>query len=288
MANEPLAVATLAIIVGAAYGSYLGFRRPGFMDRYLFSPRAVLVRKEYWRLVTSAFLHADWVHFGLNAFSLYLFGRHVEEACGTPVLLGIFFASVVGGNLLALCLHRHHAYEALGASGGACGIVFASVFLLPGGSIRLLLLPIPIPAYLYALLFIIASVYGIRSGRDNIGHDAHLGGAIVGLLVTTAIRPAIIRESPVTYALVMLLSAGAMLLVAEGQQRGGTVRGGSFRRLLTSLRQATGRPGERREREENKAVDRILEKIATEGLESLTERERQILKAASDRKRRKL
>jgi len=287
MNDEPLAVATLAILAGMAYGSYLGFRRPGFMDRFLFSPRPILARKEYWRLVTSAFLHADWMHFGLNAVTLYLFGRHVEETCGPAVLLAIFFASVVGGDLLALWLHRHHAYQALGASGGVCGILFASIFLLPGGSIRLLLLPIPIPAWLYAILFIGASAYGIRAARDDIGHDAHLGGAIVGLLVTTAIRPSIVQESPLTYALVMLLSVAALVLVVKGRPRTGAGHGWSPRRLLTSIRQAMDRADRHRERQEDQAVDRILEKIAREGMDSLTDRERQILRDASDRKRSK-
>ena len=286
MNHDPFPIATFAILAGAAYVSYLGFRQPGFMDRYLFAPRPVLVRREYWRLVTSAFLHADWMHFGLNAFTLYLFGRHLETACGTGVLVGIFFGAVVGGNLLALWLHRHHAYRALGASGGVCGVLFASIFLLPGGSIRLLLLPISIPAHLYAILFILASVYGIRSGRGRIGHDAHLGGAIVGLLVAAALRPSIVGESPLTYGLVLLLAAGALVFVLKRSP--GSIGGrGAFRRLLASVREGMDRAEQRRAQEEDEAVDRILDKIAREGMAGLTDRERQILKDASDRKRSK-
>ena len=257
------------------------------MARHLFSPEAILARKQYRRLVTSAFLHADWMHFGLNAFSLYLFGRHVELVCGVHILAAIFFASVLGGNLLALWLHRHHEYRALGASGGVCGVIFASIFLLPGGSVRLILLPIPIPAHVYAILFLLASVYGVRSARDNIGHDAHLGGAIVGLLVTTALRPSIVREAPLTYALVMAVSAAAFLMVLRNPWDIAGSGGSPLLRLRRSFRDARRRAEARVKRKQDETVDRILEKIAKEGLDSLSRSEKQILKAASDRKRTK-
>lgn len=287
MNSEPVAAGTLVIIAAAGYCSYLGLRRPGFMDRYLFSPRDVLAKKEYRRLVTSAFLHADWMHFGVNAFSLYMFGSHVERACGLPILAAIFFASVVGGNLLALWLHRHHAYRAMGASGGVCGVIFASIFLLPGGSVRLLLLPIPIPAYIYAILFLLVSVYGVRAARDNVGHDAHLGGAIVGLLVTTALRPSIVGQSPLTYALVLAISAGAFLFVLKDPWGIAGSAGSPLERVRRAFRDAKRRAEARARREQDEAVDCILEKIAKEGMESLSESERQILKGASDQRRRR-
>jgi len=211
MGGQPLAPGVLAIIVIAGFVTYLGFTLRGFMEQYLFSPYEILRKKEYYRLVTSGFLHADWFHFGFNAFTFYSFGTGIELVYGLPYLLIIFFASVIGGNLLSLWLHRNHEYQALGASGGVCGIIYASIFLLPGGSVYLFLIPIPIPAYIYAVLFLFISIYGIQAARDNIGHDAHLGGAIVGLLVTTALQPAIVKHSPVLYAVVLAISAGAFL-----------------------------------------------------------------------------
>jgi len=285
MNGEPLPIGTLLLIVAAGYGSYQGFKHPEYRERLIFSPYAILVRKEYIRLVSSAFLHADWVHFGVNAFTLYSFGGHIEEEFGFPLVALIFFSSVLGGSLLSLWLHRHHDYKALGASGGVCGVLFASIFLLPGGGVMLFMIPFPIPAYLYAVLFVLFSTYGIKAARDNIGHDAHLGGAIIGLLVTTAYRPSIVSQSPVTYVLVVGLSAAAFLYLLRSASTSA-----SFGNPLAALRRFF--IDERKEAEPpddanlDDAVDRILAKISRQGMDSLTDRERRILKSASERRRK--
>jgi membrane associated rhomboid family serine protease len=142
---------------------------------------------------------------------LYSFGSAVELFFGRDTFLAIYFAGIVGGNVLALLLHRKDDYRALGASGGVCGIIFACIFLLPGSSVQLLLIPIPIPAYIYAVGFMLYSYYGIRKQRGNIGHDAHLGGAIIGLITATILFPSIVPKNPVLYPVVMLL---AVLLLA--------------------------------------------------------------------------
>ena len=115
---------------------------------------------------------------------------------GPRTLLLIYFSSILGGSLLSLFIHRHHDYRALGASGGVCGVIFASIFLLPGSSITMFPLPIGIPAYLYAVLFLVGSCIAHRRRSDNIGHDAHLGGAIIGLLVAAALYPKLIFAAP--------------------------------------------------------------------------------------------
>ncbi|PYI89212.1 MAG: hypothetical protein DME26_01700 [Verrucomicrobia bacterium] len=120
--------------------------------------------------------------------------------------LTVYFASVIGGSLLSLYLHRNHEYYALGASGGVCGIVFASIFLFPGGDVFMMFIPVGIPSWLYAILFLLGEFVGVRTQRTNIGHDAHLGGAIIGLLTTTAYYPEIVTWSPRLYAAVMGLT----------------------------------------------------------------------------------
>jgi len=101
---------------------------------------------------------------------------------GWPALWTIFLAGILGGSLLSVFLHRNEHYRALGASGGVCGVVFAPVFLLPGGSLMLFLTPIPIPAHLDALAFPLVSFVAFRRQADHMGHDAHLGRTIIGLL----------------------------------------------------------------------------------------------------------
>src|SRR3954454_14958115 len=178
MENDFKSVFTILTIAVTVYFSVLGFKSGAFVERFIFCPQYILRDKQYYRLITSGFLHADWLHLLFNMYSLYAFGRNLELLMGPTKFLGIYFASIIGGNLLSLFLHRHHVYRAYGASGGVCGIIFASIFLTGSGVYIFL---ISIPGWLYAILFLIGSFYGIKNARDNIGHDAHLGGAIIGL-----------------------------------------------------------------------------------------------------------
>ena len=145
----------------------------------MFDNQVISQRKEYFRLISSGFLHADWMHFAFNMFSLYSFGNHIEKYYTATNLLLIYFASIVGGNVLSLILYRNTLYRAIGASGGVCGVIYASIFMIPGGSIMILPIPFPIPSWVYAILFLLISFYGMRSARDNVGHVAHIGGALI-------------------------------------------------------------------------------------------------------------
>ena len=204
--NEPLAITNIIVIAITGYFSYRGFVNPPFLRAYLFSTRAILADKQYYRILSSGALHADWIHLLFNMFSLYSFGSVVEFSFGPLIFLAIYLTSIIGGSLLALILHRKEEYLALGASGGVCGVIFACIFLIPGTSVMLFFIPFAIPAHIYAILFILISFFGIRTQMGNIGHDAHLGGAIIGLLTATIIRPSIILNNPVLYPTVMLLS----------------------------------------------------------------------------------
>src|SRR6185295_16048982 len=122
-------------------------------------------------------------HLVMNMISLYLFGGMMESFLGPGKFLLIYFASIVGGSLLSLWLHRNHDYRALGASGGVCGMIFSFIALFPGGTI-LAHFFFPMPAWVYGILFLIGSFVRMRRHADNIGHDAHIGGAVIGLWIT--------------------------------------------------------------------------------------------------------
>jgi hypothetical protein len=158
------------------------------------------------RLFTAAFLHADWNHLLLNMVSLYLFGRHVEMFLGIVRFLAVYLAAIVGGSFLSLCIHRHHEYHAYGASGGVCGVIFSYIFLFPGSSIFMFPMRVSIPAWLYAILFFIGSFLALKRQADHIGHDAHLGGAIIGLWTTTALEPWIVSPQPKLFLAISTLS----------------------------------------------------------------------------------
>lgn len=205
--------ATIVILLVTAAATLFAFRRPDIKERWMFNPYAILRHKEYERMLTSGLIHADWMHFGFNAFSFYSFGRIIELLYGWKSLVLVYFASMLGGSLLSLIVHRNHDYRALGASGGVCGVIFASIFLLPGGSIVMFPIPVSIPAYLYAVIFLVASFVAHRRQIGNIGHDAHLGGAIVGLLAATAMYPDLVFAAPWMFALVLGLSVAILLVL---------------------------------------------------------------------------
>jgi membrane associated rhomboid family serine protease len=279
--REPIAILNIAIIALTAYVSYLGFKNPSVLSRYLFSTQAVLGRREYHRLFSSALIHANWGHLVFNMFSLYSFGRFVEILYGPVMLAVIYLSSIVGGSLLSLYLHRNHEYRALGASGGVCGVIFAAIFLLPGGSVYVFPLPVAIPTSIYAVLFIVVSFFGIKTQMGNIGHDAHLGGAIVGLLVTTLFKPGIISESPALFLIVIGLSSALLLYLYRGRGHAGFVRrpdSGGLRNIWSRTKE---RPYSDRSAEEAELLDKLLAKIKENGIDSLTPKERKQLEKLS-------
>jgi membrane associated rhomboid family serine protease len=211
--DETLAPASIAIIAITVYFSVKGFSSSAFLNRYLFSTREILEDRQYYRILTSGALHADWVHLLFNMFSLYSFGSAIELLFGRVTFLATYLAGIIGGNILALILHRKETYRALGASGGVCGVIFACIFLLPGTSVQMFFIPIPIPASIYAILFMLISYFGVRSQFGNIGHDAHLGGAIIGLLTATAFQPSIVPQNPVLYPAIIVLAISLMILL---------------------------------------------------------------------------
>jgi len=280
----PFPIATVGVMAFTLYWSYRGFTSPGFRDRYIFSPARILGNRQYYRLLSCGFLHLNWLHLLLNMFSLYSVGFAIELAFGFPTFLIIYLGSIVGGSLLSLYLHRnHHGYRALGASGGVCGIIFAFIFLFPGTWMSFFF--IPLPSWLYAILFILVSFFGLRNQLGGIGHDAHLGGAIIGLLITTALRPTIVVESPVLYFVVIGLSVALFVhlyrvpLYMPGSN---PFTPAYWRRRW---REVQARSKAKQEWEDKETMDRLLTKISRSGMESLTAAEMRTLRAISKRMR---
>lgn len=279
--NEPLALCSLLLIAATCVVSYAGFRSREVEEKLIFRPESILAGKEYYRLVTYAFLHSGWSHLVWNMVGLYVFGRLIEWSLGVTDLLLIYFGSVIGGGLLALYVHRDHDYLAYGASGGVSGIVFAYLLLFPGAGIALYF-EVPIPGWLYALGFMVVSFVALKKAKDNIGHDAHLGGAIVGLLVAAALHPQAARYNWTIFLLV-LVPAILLLVCLWGNP------------LFLSLPSFFDRPYEVKQRHsslpayklETKRVDALLEKIARDGVDSLTAEERAFLQRVSIKYRRR-
>jgi membrane associated rhomboid family serine protease len=278
--NEPLAICNFLLILLTVVFSYLGFRSRALEAKYIFHPEAILAGKEYYRLVTSAFLHADWRHLSFNMLSLFLFGNAVELAAGKSQFLAIYFGAVVGGNLLSLYVHRHHEYCAYGASGGVCGIIFAHILLFPGSSVSMYFLPVYVPGWLYAIGYLAISFYGMKEHRGNVGHDAHLGGAIIGLLIAAVLNPSSVSDNPTVFLVVLI---PAILLLGYVWLNPLFLPVTSFFGAKSKTR-ASRLP---KYKQENLQLDAILEKIASKGMDSLSREEKALLREASGKYQRR-
>ncbi|HNX22723.1 MAG TPA: rhomboid family intramembrane serine protease [Spirochaetota bacterium] len=159
-----------------------------FFEKSLFSIDAILGSNDYYRILSSIFIHANLGHLFFNMFSFYAFAAGIEMKYGHKVTAYLYLYSGLGAGILSLLLHRNDKnYRAVGASGAVCGIIFASIFLIPGGSIIVFPIPVPIPAWAYAILFVFGSIYATNRMVGGIAHDAHLGGALTGILTAGTI-----------------------------------------------------------------------------------------------------
>ena len=279
---EPSAVCNWLVILVTCGFSFAGFRLRGFEEKYIFWPQAILGGRQYYRLLTSGFLHANGTHLGMNMLSLYFFGPRIEWSLGGMRFLIIYFAAIVGGNLLSLFVHRHHDYRSYGASGGVSGIILASIFLFPGGSVYFFLVPVGIPSWLYAVGFLAASFYGMKNQVGNIGHDAHLGGALVGLYTAAAMRPRIILASPRLFA---VISVGTILLMVYLARKSLIPPAGGF--AFPKLARTKGDSGLPAHKRTEREIDAILAKIGKKGMQSLTPEEQALLRETSDKYKRR-
>ena len=178
----PLVGAIILII--NILSSILGFRDRTFFENYSFEIDKIR-KGEYYRLLTSGFLHVNTTHLIFNMITLYFFVSFVTYSLGGISFLILYFASLIIGNLLTLMIHYNQPnYSAVGASGAVTGVLFSSLLLFPSIELMIFFIPIPIPGYIFGIGYILYTLYGIGAQNDNIGHSAHFGGAIGGVILT--------------------------------------------------------------------------------------------------------
>ncbi len=167
-----------------------------FAAHFAFHVGAITRKNQHYRVFTSSFLHGDFFHLAFNMMTLFFFGPTVEETLGTDGLLVIYFGAIMASGVVSFFVNRRNLeYTSLGASDGVAGIVLAYCVFNPLGSIYFLLIPIPIPAILFGVLFIVISAGMIRRDTGRIAHEAHLAGALAGVLLTIAMRPDLIAKA---------------------------------------------------------------------------------------------
>lgn len=205
----------LLMVVANVIVSIRGFNNYAFFEKYKFNIGSILSGEKI-RTITSGFLHADWMHLIFNMYALYLFGDIVAAFLGSPLFLLIYIASLLAGSLYTLQAYKNVPYySAVGASGAVSGIVFSSILLYPEMDLYLFFIPIPIPGYIFGFGYLIYSIFGMKNQTSNIGHAAHLGGAIGGFTLTLMLKPSLFSENLLT---VILMAVPILILLFFGDK----------------------------------------------------------------------
>ena len=206
-----LHIATIAVIAVNVLVSLKGFNDGSFFERYKFGIGAIKAGQKE-RMLTSGFLHVDISHLFMNMFTLFFFADVVINWFGPTKFVGIYFISLIAGSLLALFFHKDEPhYSAVGASGAVTGILYAAILLQPDMRLGIMFIPIPLPAYVLGIGYLLYSIYGMKKRLGNIGHTAHFGGAIGGYVMTLLFKPDLLVTDTL---MVMLLAVPIAILFA--------------------------------------------------------------------------
>jgi len=189
-----LSIVTLIIIAANVLITYKGLNDFNFFEKYKFNVGGIR-RGEQFRAFSSGFLHVDTQHLLFNMITLYFFANVVINDLSELYFVIIYIGSLLLGSLLSLYFHKdEYHYSAVGASGAVTGILYSAILLRPEMSLYMFFVPIPIPAYVFGIAYLLYSIYGMKKSLGNIGHDAHFGGAIGGYVITLTLASWLFEE----------------------------------------------------------------------------------------------
>ena len=175
---------TIILILITVGISIAGFNNESIINKLILWPRYMDSPKEYYRLLTSGFIHADWNHLIFNMFTLFFFGRAVEGMMEIGLQLPMLYLSgIIIASLPSFLKNRNNSYyRSLGASGGVASILFFTIYYSPWSRINMMFIPIGIPSILFGVLYLVYEAYMAKRGAGNVNHDAHFWGSVYGLL----------------------------------------------------------------------------------------------------------
>jgi membrane associated rhomboid family serine protease len=186
--NEP--AATLVFVVTAALSLTGLFRTPALIDACLFRPYYFLRRRQYLSIISSGFVHADLGHLLFNMFTFYFFAFPMERMFGSGYFLALYLCGLLASHGCTFYKHRDNSlYASLGASGAISAVLFAYIVYFPTTTLILFPIPAPIPAALFAVGYVAYSYWASTQARGRINHDAHLCGALSGLIFVLMVHP---------------------------------------------------------------------------------------------------
>jgi membrane associated rhomboid family serine protease len=185
---------TLVIVIITVLVSIGGFSNPKIIDDLIFFPPDISRRKQYYRFITHGFIHADFIHLAFNMLAFYSFGQAVETIFGFSCLFAekgklfyllLYFTSFFVASLPDYLKYKNsYHFKSLGASGAVSAVIFAAITLYPQTPITFFFIPVPIPGFIFGILFLAVSVWLDKRGGGNVNHSAHFWGAAYGIVFT--------------------------------------------------------------------------------------------------------
>lgn len=182
---------TYYLLIAVGIFSFKGFNDNSFVEKYLFIPYQIKHNNEWYRFFSHAFLHGDVGHLFFNGFTIFNFGPFFESylnylygpQIGLIVFWGFVFIALIGSSAISYARNQNNPnYRALGLSGVVSAVLFAFIMIAPKTELNFMFIPIPITAYVFGIIYLAFEIYSDRNRKSGIAHDAHIGGAIVGIL----------------------------------------------------------------------------------------------------------
>jgi len=195
------------IFLASVISSLIAFQRQDLAAKWMLNPYSLVHQKKYFQVISSGFIHADWMHLIFNMLSFYYFALDVSDGIPLEYLMVnsvgpighlyfglIYFASMALGDISTIIKQKDNPkYNSLGASGAITGVVFSFILFAPGSRLSFFFMP-GIPAPFFAILFVIFSVLAGKSRQTNINHDAHLWGGLAGFFFTVILFPGVFHN----------------------------------------------------------------------------------------------
>ena len=185
---------TLIFVIITCLVSISAFSQQKMIDDLIFYPPAISKRQQFYRFISHGFIHADAMHLAFNMIALYSFGEGLETVFGFSCVFGnmgrlfyllLYFSALVVASLPDYFKYKDsYHFRSLGASGAVSAVVFALIVFFPQSPIGLIFLPIRIPGYIFAIIYLGVTVYLDRRGGSHINHSAHFWGAAYGIVFT--------------------------------------------------------------------------------------------------------
>ncbi|MEO8884648.1 MAG: rhomboid family intramembrane serine protease [Mucilaginibacter sp.] len=170
------------------------FSNEDLYGKMMLHPYSVSKGKYLYTLITSGLIHKDWMHLFFNMFSFYFFAFQLEATIGHWQFGLLYFLSMVLSDLPSVYKHKEDFwYHSLGASGAISAVIFSFILFSPMSKMMIMPIPIPIPAILFGVLYLLYCTYASKYSQDAINHDAHLFGALSGLLITIIMYPSVVH-----------------------------------------------------------------------------------------------